>query len=683
MKTWLLAMVVSITYACFAQEISRKEVDLEKLVDELLAGQDEDFNYEELYENLALLLTHPADLNQVTAEQLRMLFILTETQVQAILDYREKTGPFISVYELQAIPQLDRLTFERLAQFVTIPDPESSVNRSLLKRIFAEQNNYLLVRLDRTLEEKLGYSTAASVANQYQGSPERIYTRFRTSRPGDFSVGFTAEKDAGEKITWAPTRKHYGPGFLSFHAQVLNKKKLKNLIIGDFQAQFGQGLVLGSAFGIGKNAEAVSTTRRATIGFMPYTSAYEAGYFRGIATSYQVNKSITVHGLFSSRWRDGNLPTDLNSGSVTSFGTTGLHRTAREIANQNSVHENNAAIIIAGKYKRLDAGALVHQTKFGVPLQRNATLYNQFYFQGQVNTNSSLYLNYTYRQVSLFSEAAYTWGQGAGVVAGSIISLTTALDVAILHRNFSRRFYTFYSNALSENTTPQNEQAWYWGWKYTFNKKYWASGYFDWFRFNWLRYRSYSPSQGNEWLLRFNYKPTRHVSFFVQMREENKIRNQANETNLYNTARGIKRNYWINVDYRATPALSLRTRAQFSAYNFTPAPTRGMALIQDVSLQHKQLVISGRYALFETDNYDNRLYVYEKDVWLAFSFPAYFGVGVRSYVLFQYQISPVVTVWLRWARTTYYNTETIGSGGELITGNTRNDLKFQARFKLL
>jgi hypothetical protein len=39
-----------------------------------------------------------------------------------------------------------------------------------------------------------------------------------------------------------------------------------------------------------------------------------------------------------------------------------------------------------------------------------------------------------------------------------------------LYRNYSRNYHTFYSNAISENSTPQNEQALYWGWKYTFNK---------------------------------------------------------------------------------------------------------------------------------------------------------------------------------------------------------------------
>jgi hypothetical protein len=682
MRHFLLAIVLT-TSSCFAQEIIRKEVDLEKLVDELLAGQDEDFNYEELYENLALLLSHPADLNQITAEQLRTLYILNEMQVQAILNYREVAGPFISLYELQSIPELDRPTVERLLPFITLNDPQLTLNKSLLARIFKEHNNYLILRYDRILEDKLGYLNSASEASRYRGSPDRLYTRFRTSRPGDFSVGFTAEKDAGEKMEWSPERKYYGIGFLSFHAQVLNKKNLKNLIVGDYQAQFGQGLVLGSAFGIGKNAEAVSTTRRANIGFMPYTSAYEAGYFRGAAVSYQASKSITLHSFFSTRWRDGNLATDSTGAwGISSLSTTGLHRTTNEIANQNTVRESNAGAVLAFAHKRLDAGLIFHHTRFSVPLQRDATPYNQFYFEGNANTNGSLYINYAYRNVSLFSEAAYTFSKGASVIAGSIISLTSALDVALLYRNYDRNYNSFYSNAISENSTPQNERALYWGWKYTFNKKYWTSGYLDWFRFGWLRYRSYNPSEGLEWLLRFNYKPARHVSFFAQMREENKIRNQSTESNLYLTKNGLKRNYWINVDYQASPTLSLRTRAQFSSYQFAQNKTGGIALIQDLAFQRNKLTINGRYALFDTDDYDNRLYVFEKDVWLAFSFPAYSSVGVRSYILVQYEISPAVVLWVRWAQTTYSNTDTIGSGSETIIGNTRNDLKFQARIRL-
>lgn len=672
------------TSLMYAQRVPQKDFDLQILIDEILAVQDEDLNYEELYENLAQLLSNPADLNLITAEQLRALYILTESQIQSLISYREETGRFISIFELQAIEGFNKETFQRLSQFVTVTDPASGLNKSLLKRMLSEKNNYFIIRYDRTLEEKKGYREDTSPASRYMGSPDRLYARFRTSKPGDFSIGFTIEKDAGEKIRWDPSKKQYGTDFLSFHAQILNKGKIKNLIIGDFQAQFGQGLIVGSAFGIGKNAEAVTTIRRANIGFMPYTSLYEAGYFRGSALSYAITKRITLHGMFSSRWRDGNAVQDstFEVGSVSSLTNTGLHRTQNEIEKRSTLHEQNIAGVINYKYKLLDVGAIFHQTMFNLPIIRTPALYNQYYFQGSQNTNAGVFLNYTYRNFSFFSEVAKTIGEGMATNVGIIGSLTQSLDVSFHFRKYDRDFQTFYSNALAESSTPQNETGMYWGWKYQFNKKYSASGYFDLFKFLWLRYRSYTPSQGNEWLLRFNYKPSKNVYLFVQAREESKVRNTSTDTNLYQTAEGIKRNYWINVDYIISTRLSFKTRAQFSSYQFGGNTTRGMVVLQDITWTQGKISISGRYALFDTDDYDNRLYVYERDVWLAFSFPAYYGVGIRNYLLLQYTVSKKVDLWFRWAHVRYTDREIIGSGSEAINGNTRNDLKLQVRIRI-
>jgi hypothetical protein len=107
-----------------------------------------------------------------------------------------------------------------------------------------------------------------------------------------------------------------------------------------------------------------------------------------------------------------------------------------------------------------------------------------------------------------------------------------------------------------------------------------------------------------------------------------------------------------------------------------------MMLLQDVTWSYHKFSVSGRYALFDTDDYDNRLYIYERDVWLAFSFPAYSGVGVRNYVLVQYTVSKKIDLWFRWAHVRYTDRETIGSGSETINGNTRNDLKLQARIRI-
>ncbi|HEV8513710.1 MAG TPA: hypothetical protein VGQ59_10555, partial [Cyclobacteriaceae bacterium] len=302
-------------------------------------------------------------------------------------------------------------------------------------------------------------------------------------------------------------------------------------------------------------------------------------------------------------------------------------------------------------------------------------------FNGTSNTNAGAYLNYSFSNTSFFSEFSQTVNHGKSVVAGILTSLTPQLDVSLVYRKFDKNFYSFYSNAIAENSIPQNETGIYWGWKYSFNKKYSMAGYFDLFSFPWLKYRSYSPSDGSEWLVRFNFHPSKTVSIFLQMREESKQRNTGVANNLYLTSQGVKRNYWINCDYAANERLSFRTRVQLSSYSISNKVTTGMALIQDVTYAVGRVSITGRYALFDTDDYDNRLYAYESDAWLSFAFPAYYGKGIRNYLLLQYKLTHKIDVWVRWGHTRYTDRTTIGSGGEIITGDTRNDVKLQARIR--
>lgn len=682
MKTLFLLLMIAWCNALRAQEIPSKEIDPASLVDEIFATQDLDLNYQDLYENYLQLMANPLDLNTATDEQFRSLYQLKQEQILAIIHYRETAGPFLSVNELQTL--LDAETVQKMMPFVTVADATKAFNKSMIKRIGQEQNNYLILRWGKTLEPQLGYTDKATAATKYTGSPDNLYARFRTSRAGDFSLGFTLKKDAGEALAWNPSKTYYAFDYLSAHFQAINKGRIKNIIIGDYQAQFGQGIALGSAFGIGKNAEAVTTMRRANLGFLPYTSLYEAGYFRGVALSTSCAKYLTVHTMVSLRGRDGTVNQDTLASTtdyLSAFNYSGLHRTAAELANRNSISETNVAGVVQYKKQMLDAGLIYHHTQFSLPLQRTPSLYNQFEFNGDANTNVGGYLNYNRRNYSFFSEFTQTAGQGHALVAGVLASLTPKLDASLVVRTFEKNFYSFYSNAVAENSIPQNESGVYWGWKYSFTKKYSLAGYVDLFTFPWLKYRSYSPSEGSDWLLRFTGKPSKTVSFFAQAREESKQRNTGADANLFLTAQGVKRNYTISCDYAATAQLSFRTRVQFSTYAIGGKTTRGMVVLQDVAYHMGRFGLAARYALFDTDDYDNRLYVYERDAWLSFSFPAYYGKGIRTYVMLHYRASHAIDLWLRWSQTRYTDGDGIGSGGETIAGDSRNDVKLQARIR--
>jgi hypothetical protein len=339
----------------------------------------------------------------------------------------------------------------------------------------------------------------------------------------------------------------------------------------------------------------------------------------------------------------------------------------------------NLGTVLEYRATNFQWGSIFHHTHYEVLLIRQQNLYNQFSFQGDRNQNVGLFTNYTWNNFIFFGEAAHTRGEGVAVVAGTLGSLSAKIDMSLLVRSYARNYYGFYGNALAENTSAQNEKGAYWGIKYAHSKKIIWAGYVDLFQFPWLRFRGYAPSNGSEWLVRFTYRASKSLSAFIQMREESKIRNSSMETVTYQTQNAVKRNWWLNVDYK-TGILSFKTRIQYSIDRLTAA-TSGFALIQDASLDINKFSLSTRYALFDTDDFENRQYVNERDVWLAYSLPAYFGTGVRSYVVVQYQFSKHFTLSGRWARTTYLNEEFTGSGGEQIDGNRKTDIKFQARIR--
>jgi len=144
---------------------------------------------------------------------------------------------------------------------------------------------------------------------------------------------------------------------------------------------------------------------------------------------------------------------------------------------------------------------------------------------------------------------------------------------------------------------------------------------------------------------------------------------------------GIKRNYLVNVDYKVHPQIKMKSRVQFSTYSLAEEFTKGFAIIQDLNIELYKFKIGGRIALFDTEDFENRQYVYERDVLFAYSFPAYNGVGLRSYAIAQYSPNSTITFWVRYSQTNFMDRDTIGSGLEEIDGDELSEIKAQVRFR--
>jgi hypothetical protein len=670
---WLLSQTLS------GQD---RNIDPARIIDDLSGIQEDDADYELIYENLMQLLSHPADINTITQEELRQLHLLTEKQVADFIQHRTDNGELLSLYELQAVPSFDDETIRRITPFVKVRDPENAVDQSLLRRVIKDGNHYLITRWERTIEGQLGYGEAIEPEQKYLGTPDKYYMRFRSSIPGSYSFGVTVEKDGGEKILWNPSNGKFGSDYLSAHAQLLNKGFVKNIIVGDFQTQFGQGLIFGGAFGLGKGGETIGTSRRNNLGFLPHTSAGEAGFFRGAGMTLEPIKNIFISTLFSQAHRDAALGGDHSAGyEIRSLQYSGYHRNENERINERKAKEKLYGGVIEYRRQKFTTGIIAQQINYNFPITKDTSLYNQFAFRGKQNTNVGFHVNGNVGNINFFGEAAHSLDAGYAVVGGVMIALDPRLDMSMVFRKFDKDYHPFYANPFSESTQPINETGLYWGWKYKWNRRYSIAGYVDLFKFPWIAFRRYKPSTGHEWLLRFNYQPSRKAMMFVQVREESKLRNTSEGHSTYSLGEGIKRNYWFSVNYTASDNVSFKSRMQYSTFSFDGSTSDGLVLSQSIRAEIGKFQVSMNYAVFDADDFDNRQYVYENDVYLAFSLPAYDGVGVRNYFMLEYKVTKAMTIWLRYACTRYTDREEIGTGLETIKGNTRNDVKFQTILK--
>jgi hypothetical protein len=656
------------TNLILSQDLPMKSFEPTAIAEELFAQQELDLNYEELYETILQYLASPLDINRATAEELRSLFLLNDLQINDLIAYRNLNGNLLSIYELQAIGSFDADLIRRLAPFVRVQSSGSSHN--LIRRIVSESNNYFILRYERMLEMKDVLEAGQDSLHRFVGSPDKYFIRFRVSHPKDFSVGFTLEKDPGES---------HIADYLSFHFQRCGKR-IVNFIAGDFQSHFGQGLVMGGGFGMGKGAEAVLTMRRNTLGFIPWTSSGETGFFRGVGTTVAVTKNIMVHAFISRKFQDARLADVGPDQPTASLQTSGLHQTVSDLAYRKTVREDNAGVAVEFRNRNLQAGLTSLNTRWNIPLATGTTIYDRLEPAGRNSLNLGAFVNYTIRNFNVFGEAAQSISWGAGMVAGTLVSVNRKLDLAFLARRYAPDFWSPYGSAISENSTARNESAIYWGWKIQVSRSLTFAGYTDLFHFGWLRYRSYAvASTGHDALVRMTWKPRREVKVIVQAREERKARNAPLE-DIYRTTIGIKRNYCIAMDY-SPGTISFRTRVQGSTLKLK-ARSRGMAISQDIGWDGRYVGIHLRHAFFDTDDFDNRQYVYEPDMWMAYSFPAYYGVGVRTTAMARLKLGPHADIWIRWARSRYEDRSATVPGTSALEGPVRNDVKVQLRIKL-
>jgi len=265
------------------------------------------------------------------------------------------------------------------------------------------------------------------------------------------------------------------------------------------------------------------------------------------------------------------------------------------------------------------------------------------------------------------------------------LDVSALISLSVLYRDYQRDYYPFYSQAISENSTNKNERGLYLGTEMHPMKHFKLSAYFDAFWFPWLKYNVDAPSQGTDYMVRIDYNPSEILEIFCSLKEESKPRNRSGELPSLNEIVDTRlTKFRFQLAYWVSPSLQLRSRIELSRFRLDDDPLeQGYLVFQDILFRPEELPlsISFRYAMFDTDSWDTRIYAYEHDLLYAFSIPALHQNGMRAYLLVKYSPLKYMDLWIRLAQTYYSNVQSIGTGLDEISGKTKTELKVQMQVR--
>jgi hypothetical protein len=663
-------------------------------IENLIEDADlQEFDFDTEFERLEIYRKNPLDINNCSKEQLNAFGLLTEIQIQALLNYRKRFGQIFSFYEMQNIPTFDQNIVKRMLPYLTI-DMSKDIEQLNFKRAFKYSKNQVFIRYQRILENQDGY-TASSPGESpaYSGSPDKLYARYRMTYKDRMSLGITMEKDAGESwlTPFSPKAAIPLPDYFSAHFYLKDVNKyVKALAIGDYQVFFGQGLTMWGGFGVRKGANTLNI-KRFSPSLRPYTSVNEALYMRGAAATFEFGKlnKIETTVFASHRFRDANISladtsddASLDVLQISSLQESGLHRTTNELADKNSTQFFSTGAEFKYRAENWQIGARLVYNRLSDSLDRDPKLYQKYQFTGLENLMASVDYSYLYKNLQLFGETAVSQNGGIATLNGMLLAMDERLGFSLVQRYYDKKYQSLTGNAFGEGSNINNESGVYVGINSNIANGLNLSGYFDVFSFPWLRSVADAPAKGHEYLLRLDYAPTYKWSVYAQYRfEEKQVNKSENLTPIDYLIFTKRQSLRLNFRYRVNSEFELRSRAEFSFFN-DGIENRGFMLYQDFvwSPAFAPLKAHFRIAVFDAVDYDTRIYTYENDLLYSFSVPALSGRGTRFYINLSYRINRNWSVWLKFAQTWYSDRNVISSGTEEILGNTRSEIRAQVRF---
>ncbi|MBM6992287.1 MAG: helix-hairpin-helix domain-containing protein [Prevotella sp.] len=632
-------------------------------------GQLEDVEserWEQEHDELEELYNNKLDLNLCSREDLRRLPFLSEQQIMDLMEYRDRAHRIETPIELRLIPSLERRDADMLLQFAEI--------RPELRRdsIPSLSNMLRHGRHELTGALKIPFYSRRGDRDGYLGYKYKHWLRYTFTSGQHLKAGFVASQDAGEPFFTGPNRMGYD--FYSYYIILRNLGCIKTLAIGRYRLRFGMGLILNNSFGLGK-LHTLSTLGRSCNPVYAHSSRSEGNYLQGAATTVTIARGWDATAFVSVRKIDATLNQD--SSTVATLLQSGYHRTASEMQCRHNTSQWLAGGNLNYSDRRFHIGLTGLYTAFSRELRPTTSpAFRRWYPAGSRFWNVSIDYGYVSHRLNIAGETATGTRGTVATINSMSYRIAPNFSLMALHRYYPYQYCAVFANTFAEGSEANNESGLYFGGHWVPQRGMTVMFYADMAYFAWPKYLASASSHSFDNLLQATYERGRW-DFLVRYRLKLRERDNSNKTTLIykhehrgRMTMGYDGGLW-----------NTRTQADLSYSSFANN-SFGYMITENFSYHRHWLRLQATLGYFSTDDYDSRVYAYEPGILYHFSFPSFFGKGVRCAVSTRADLSRHTMIMLKLGITRYFNQEAIGSGLQEIKGQIQCDLEVQMRLRL-
>ena len=636
----------------------------DKYLDELTSSEALDIETtEDMYDVLSDLYEHPLDINTASRENLSRIPFLSAQQIEDIQAYVYRTKGLKSLAELSMIESLDPVRRNLLSYFVYIGTDEKQHFPSL-GNIFKYGKNELLVT------GKIPFYDRHGDRNGYLGPKYRHSFRYDFSYGNYVKAGLLGSQDSGEPFF--TNKNHLGYDHYSYYLVLRELGRIKVLALGQYKLRLGMGLVMNTDFGFGK-LMTLNNLGRSTNSVRANTSRSSANYLQGAASTVSIFKGLDLTAFVSYRPLDATLN---KTGTIRTILKTGYHRTNSEMDRKNNAHQLTTGGNLHWQSNGFHAGLTAIYSHLDKVLQpQTKQSYRRYYPSGSNFWNASLDYGYINHRISFNGETATGNSHGIATINSLSYLVSNNLSLIALQRFYSKKYSSLFSSSFSEGGRIQNESGIYVGANWQAFRNLNVMFYTDYSYFSQPRYQASRSSHC--WDNAITATWAKH-NWTILCRYQYKVRQKDNKkkTALVDdeTQRGR-----LSFGY-ASSNWGFRLQGDAAYNSYTDESFGWMTTLSgNYTVWHVRL--AGTIGYFNTDGYSSRIYSYERGPLYSFSFPAFYGEGIRYALFARFDISSSLLVIAKCGTTDYFDRDHISSGLQQIDHSSQTDLELQVKWK--